>query len=50
MLEGKKTYILVLVALVYAVSAFFTDNISGETAVQEIWTALTVAGLRNAVK
>jgi len=49
MLKGYKTYILVVLGLVYVVSAFVTNHINGQTAVAELWAALTAAGLRNAL-
>ena len=50
MLEGYKTYSVVVVALVYAVVGVYGGYIDGTTAAQVVLAALGAAGLRNAIK
>lgn len=45
-LSGKKTYILVVAAVLYAITGYFLGNFDANTAMQMIWAALTAAGLR----
>lgn len=39
-LKGKKTYILVALGVVYAVSGYYTGNLDGQAALEIIWVAL----------
>ena len=49
-LDGKKTYILAGVTILYAIFAFLTGNIDGNNAVELIMGALGGAALRNGLK
>jgi len=50
LLSGKKTYVVCLVAIVYAISAYLTGNIEFDSAVQLILASLGGAALRNGIK
>lgn len=49
MLSGYKTYLLAIVAIVYAVSSYYTGHTDGKVTLDMIWTALTAAALRNGI-
>lgn len=49
MLNGYKTYIVCLVAIIYGVSGFFTGNLDANAAIQIVLTALTGAGIRHGI-
>ena len=49
-LAGKKTYILAVLALFYAVTGYFTGNLDAETASQALWAALSLGAVRSAIK
>lgn len=49
MLTGYKTYILAVVAVLYALFGVFQGWMSGEQALQIIWTGLAAAGLRSGI-
>ena len=49
MLNGYKTYILAGLALVYAISGFFTGHIDANTAVETVFAALGAASLRHGI-
>lgn len=48
-LQGKKTYLVALVAIIYAVSAYFTGHIGFENATQLVLGALGIGALRNGI-
>jgi len=50
MLKGYKTYSVVAIAVIYALSAFAYGAIDGVQAFQILSTALMGAGLRDAIK
>ena len=45
-LQGRKTYLLSLAALLYAVSGWYIGQIDQATALNMVWAALTAAALR----
>lgn len=49
MLTGYKTYIVCAVAIIYAVSGFYTGNLDLNTAFQVVLAALGAAGLRHGI-
>ncbi len=49
MLNGYKTYALAVLAVVYAVAAYYTGHISQPVMLQEIWAALTASALRHGI-
>ena len=49
-LEGKKTYIVALVTIVYAVTGLIIGQVTQEAAIALILGSLGVSALRNAVK
>src|SRR5262249_33088456 len=48
-LEGYKTYILAVLGIVYSVTGWVTGHIDSGTAVQQIWSCLTIIGLRSGI-
>ena len=46
-LNGYKTYIVAAVAVIYAVSGFFTGHLDANTAIETVLTALGAASLRH---
>ena len=50
LLAGKKTYLVCVLAIVYAVSAYLTGNIEFDNAVQLVLAAAGGAALRNGIK
>jgi hypothetical protein len=49
-LQGKKTWIVVIAALLYAVGGWLTDSLSSKEAIEVVLGALGLGGLRSAVK
>lgn len=49
LLSGKKTYLLAIAAIVYALAGFVTGNVAGDEAIRIIWEALTAAAIRAGV-
>lgn len=49
MLSGKKTYIIGIAGLVYAILGFVLGHIDGKTAVEAIQVSLIGMGLRSAL-
>lgn len=47
--RGKKSYALAVIAIVYAITGFISGHIDGQTAIDMVWTALAVVGLRSGV-
>ena len=50
MLQGKKAYIMGILAIVYAVLGWFLGNIDALTAQQMIWAGLTTLAMRAGIK
>ena len=48
-LKGKLTYLMALLAILWGVTGYLMNWVSGETALQVIWGGLTVFGLRRAI-
>jgi len=48
-MSGYKTYIVCVVAIVYAVAGFYTGHLDTNAAMQVVLAALGAAGLRNAI-
>lgn len=48
-LSGKKSYIVATLAIVYAIAEFFTGNVDSNSAIEIIFGALGLVGLRNAI-
>jgi len=48
-LEGKKTYIVIIAALIYAGSGWYTHYLSPKEATDIIFTALGAGGFRSAI-
>ena len=46
---GKKTYLLSLVAVVWAVTGFAIGNLDAATAKEYVWVALTAMAMRAGV-
>jgi len=49
-LEGKKTYFLCILAVIYALSGYFTGHFDMQTALDMVWVALTGSAMRSAIK
>lgn len=49
-MKGYKTYSIVGVAVVYAISGFFYGALDANSAMQIVLAALTAAGLRDAIE
>lgn len=49
MLSGYKTYILAVAAIAYGLFGVFQGWLTGDQAMQIIWSGLTAAGLRAAI-
>jgi len=49
-LQGRKTYLVAVVTIVYAVAGLIIGQVSQEAAIALILGACAVSGLRNAVK
>lgn len=45
-LKGKKTYILAVVGVIYALSGWYLGKIDTQTMINMAWAALTAAALR----
>jgi hypothetical protein len=45
-LKGKKTYILGLAAIVYAITGYYTGNLDSQTAMAVAWAAMQTMALR----
>lgn len=45
-LQGKKTYILGLFAVLYGITGYYIGQLDSNTALQFIWGGLTSAALR----
>jgi hypothetical protein len=45
-LQGKKTYLLGLAALAYAIGGYFSGHLDAQTAMDIIWASLTSMALR----
>lgn len=48
-LKGKKTYFIVAVSIIYALSALATGHMDVQTAIEMILAALGGASMRNAI-
>lgn len=48
-INGYKTYGLAVLAVVYAVSGYFTAHLGGKEALDIIWAALSVAAIRHGI-
>lgn len=48
-LQGKKVYILMAVAVVYALSGYFTGHFDAQTTIQMVWVALSGSAARAAI-
>lgn len=46
MLSGYKTYLLAVAAIAYGLYGVFQGWMTGDQAIQVIWSGLTAAGLR----
>ena len=46
-LTGKKTYIVAVCAILYAIFGYVSGNLDANTGVQGVLAALAVCGLRN---
>lgn len=49
-LDGKKAYLLGLVAIIYALSGLYLGKIDSATAMDMIWAGLTAIALRAGIK
>lgn len=49
-LTGRKTYLLALAGVVYALLGYFLGKLTSEEASQALWAALTAAALRAGMK
>jgi hypothetical protein len=49
-LKGKKTYIIQGLALVYAISGYFTGNLDSKTTLDIIYSTASISALRSALK
>jgi hypothetical protein len=45
-LKGKKTYILVALGVIYALSGYFTGHFDLKSAIDMVWTALAAGTIR----
>jgi len=50
MLKGKKSYIVAVLTLVYAVAGFFIGELDANAAVQLVLASGALAAVRNAIK
>lgn len=48
-LSGKKTYLLGICGLLYAVGGYFSGHIDQQTALDAVWASLSLMGLRAGV-
>lgn len=48
-LQGKKTYIIGICGILYAILAFATGHLDSNTAITLIFTSLAAMGIRNGV-
>lgn len=48
-LQGKKTYILVVLAYVYVISGYLTGHIATADALHMLWNSSVIGALRSAV-
>lgn len=48
-LSGYKTYILAFLAVLYAVSGYFTGHLDAQAAMDAVWVGLTAFSMRAAV-
>jgi hypothetical protein len=48
-LQGKKTYILMGCAIIYAICGFISGNLNSGDMINIIWVALSGAAVRNAL-
>jgi hypothetical protein len=48
-LQGKKTYIMALLLAVYALSGYFTGNLTGEQTLQLLWGSGVLGSLKSAL-
>lgn len=49
-LKGRKTYILALAAILYALLGIYLGKIGSAEALDMVWTALTAAAIRNGIQ
>lgn len=50
MFSGKKTYLVAIATILYAVTGLFTGNMDSQTAIQMVLAALGMSALRNGIK
>lgn len=48
-MSGNKTYIVCALAVIYAVSGFFTGHLDANVAIETVLAALGTAGLRHGI-
>lgn len=48
-INGKKTYILASLGIIYACAGYFTGHIGSQEALGVIWASLTTMGLRHGI-
>jgi type IV secretory pathway VirB2 component (pilin) len=47
--KGRKTYSLAVVAILYALAAWYLGKIDSQQAIAEIWAAITAAAIRHGI-
>ena len=47
--NGSKTYLVCAVAVLYAITGFFSGHLDANTAIQTVLAALGAAGLRHGI-
>jgi len=48
-INGKKSYILAGLGVIYALTGFFTGHLDGQGAIDIIWTSLGLATIKHAI-
>lgn len=49
-LQGKKSYILGILALLYGISGYYIGQLDSNTALQFVWGGLTAMAIRAGIK
>ena len=48
-LSGKKSYILAVLGVIYAVSGYILGNLDSKSALEIVWASLSVSALRSGI-
>lgn len=49
-LKGKKTYLVAIATIIFAITGYYTKSLSADNAITIILGALGLSGLRDAIK